>query len=59
MITKILMTLSSSFKYFISVWESIQPNERTFINLISKLTIETETGTEERAKNIAFTINKH
>ena len=53
------MTLSSSFKYFISVWESIQPNERTFINLISKLTIETGTGTEERAENIAFTINKH
>ena len=34
-ITKILMTLPPSFKYFISAWESTQPSERTLTNLIS------------------------
>ena len=34
-ITKILMTLSPSFKYFISAWNSIHPNERTLTNLIN------------------------
>ncbi|PBC25191.1 Copia protein [Apis cerana cerana] len=29
-ITKILITLPPSFKYFISAWESTQPNERTY-----------------------------
>lgn len=54
------MTLPPSFKYFISAWESTQPNERTLTNLISRLTIEeTRMGTEERAENIAFTANKH
>ena len=36
-ISKILMTLPSSFKYFISAWESTQPSERTLTNLISRL----------------------
>ena len=58
-ITKILMTLSPSFKYFISAWDSTQPNERILTNLISRLTIEeTRTETEEKAQNIAFTANK-
>ena len=39
-ITKIIMILRPSFKYFISAWESIQPNERTLTNFISMLTIE-------------------
>ena len=39
-ISKILMTLPPSFKYFISAWESTQPNERTLTNFISMLTIE-------------------
>ncbi|XP_043801638.1 uncharacterized protein LOC122719683 [Apis laboriosa] len=59
-ITKILITLPPSFKYFISAWESTQSNERTLTNLISRLTIEeTRIGTEERAENIAFIANKH
>ena len=59
-ITKILMILSPSFKYFISAWELTQSNERTLTNLISKLIIEeTRAETEERAENIAFTANKH
>ena len=54
------MTLPPSFKYFISAWESTQANERTLTNLISRFTIkETRTGTEERAENIAFIVNKH
>ena len=36
-IAKILMTLSSSFKYFINARESTQPNERILTNLISRL----------------------
>ena len=59
-IIKILMTLPQSFKYFISVWELTQPNERILINLISKLIIEeTRTGTKERTENIAFIANKY
>ena len=47
-ITKILMILSPSFKYFISAWELTQSNERTLTNLISKLIIEeTRAETEE------------
>ena len=51
------MTLPPSFKYFISVWKSTQPNERTLTNLILK-PIE-ERRTEKRAENIAFIANKH
>ncbi|XP_061942838.1 uncharacterized protein LOC133667592 [Apis cerana] len=58
-ISKILMTLPPSFKYFISAWESTQPSEKTLTNLISRFTIEeTWTETEERAENIAFIANK-
>ena len=53
------MTLPSSFKYFISAWESTQPSERTLTNLISRFIIEeSRTEIEERAENIAFTANK-
>ena len=59
-ITKILIILLPSFKYFISEWESTQLNEKTVTNFISRLTIEeTRIGTKERAENVAFTANKH
>ena len=55
-ITKILITLCPSFKYFISA----EIKERTLINLFSRLTIEeTRIRTEERTKNIAFIANKY
>ena len=54
-ITKILITLSLSFKYFISAWNQL--NERT-LNLISMLTIkETRTGIEEKSENILLLIS--
>ena len=52
-ITKIFMTLPPSFKYFISAWESTQPNERTLINLISRLTIE-ETRNRRKSREHCF-----
>ena len=59
-ITKILIILLPSFKYFISAWESTQLKERTLTNFISRLTIEeTRIGTKERVENVAFTVNKH
>ena len=59
-ITKILIILLPSFKYFISEWESTQLKEKTVTNFISRLTIEeTRIGTKERAENVAFTANKH
>lgn len=38
--TKILMTLPSSYRYFVSAWESSPSNERTLVNLTSRITIE-------------------
>lgn len=45
-ITKTLMALPSTYKHFISAWESVAEQERTFDNLTSRLLME-----EERVKS--------
>jgi len=58
-ITKVLMTLPSSYKHFVSAWDSTQSDDRTLANLVSRLTIE-ETRVEgrDKTKNRAFTAHK-
>lgn len=58
-ITKILMTLPSTYNHFVSAWESTQRDERTLTNLISRLTIEetrlnNQGKSEEKAEGEAF-----
>jgi len=39
-ITKVLMTLPSSYKHFISAWDSTRSDDRILANLVFRLTIE-------------------
>jgi hypothetical protein len=39
-ITKILMTLPTNYRHFVSAWESAPEGERNLVNLTSRLTIE-------------------
>lgn len=51
MITKILMTLSESFKHFISAWESAPAGERKLDNLKARLATEESRITDRGCKS--------
>lgn len=54
-ITKILMTLPTSYRHFVSAWESSPTAERTLVNLTSRLMIEeSRTATHELNEARAF-----
>lgn len=58
-ITKVLMTLPSSYKHFVSAWDSVQTQDRTLANLISRLTIEeTRIDGHDKNENKAFAARK-
>ena len=48
------MTLSSSFKYFVSIQESTQPNKRTFTNLFQGLPPLRKQRQEKKGQKILF-----
>lgn len=58
-ITKVLMTLPSSYRHFVSAWDSVQTQDRTLANLISRLTIEeTRIDGHDKNENKAFAARK-
>ncbi|CAH1378384.1 unnamed protein product [Tenebrio molitor] len=52
LITKLLMTLPPTYKYFISAWESTSSDQRTLANLISRLTAEESRMSTENPRKI-------
>jgi hypothetical protein len=58
LITKLLMTLPPTYKYFISAWESTSSDQRTLANLISRLTAEESRMSSENPENVAFASTK-
>jgi hypothetical protein len=58
LITKLLMTLPPTYKYFISAWESTSTDQRTLANLISRLTAEESRMSTENPENVAFASTK-
>ncbi|KAJ3622463.1 hypothetical protein MTP99_002971 [Tenebrio molitor] len=58
LITKLLMTLPPTYKYFISAWESTSSDQRTLANLISRLTAEESRMSTENPENVAFASTK-
>ena len=59
-VTKILMTLPSSFKHFVSAWESTPADDRTLSNLIARLiTEETRLNPRDSQENRALVASGH
>lgn len=61
-ITKILMTLPSSYRYFVSSWESAPAAERTLTNLTSRLSIEESRNSAQEkseAEALASKVQRH
>lgn len=53
------MTLPSSYRHFVSAWDSVQTQDRTLANLISRLAIEeTRIGGRDKNENKAFAARK-
>lgn len=53
-ISKILSTLPSQYKHFITAWESTSSQERTLTNLIARLLVEEDRSKEKELDIVAF-----